>query len=221
MDNFIGTLVFLLPGVMAYFWLRAFGINPVTKHNPAEFTAVSALLWMPVSFITLLLYNLVVYSLKVSSLNPIWTTDDLKIMSGSIVFLSVFLVASLIISFIFSVYWSTLGFNFQQWLTNNIRGIRGIAPFSNTTSVWDEIFLNDDSQVVEIGKIDKPENSMIGCIRKASRPFEPERSLYLDEVEYFTKLVKDNGVPVQGIYFDVKCGTYIKVFDPNIIDSVQ
>jgi hypothetical protein len=142
-------------------------------------------------------------------------------MSSSISFLVAFLVLSLIVSFLFTFIWSTLGFKFQQWLVNSIRKIRGIAPFSKTTSVWDEIFLKDEAQVVEIGKIDKPDSSMIGCIRKASRPFEPERSLYLDEVEYFTRLVKYHDVPVAGIYFDIKCGTYVKVFDPKTIDSVQ
>lgn len=58
MDSLLGTIVFILPGFLAYFWLQSFGITPVTKHSSGELTAISALLWLPVSFVTLLIYNL-------------------------------------------------------------------------------------------------------------------------------------------------------------------
>ncbi|AQZ47419.1 hypothetical protein B5S25_13365 [Paenibacillus larvae subsp. pulvifaciens] len=62
MENFISTLVFILPGFLMYFWIQSFGINPVMKHNPGEMGAISALLWFPVSLLTVLTYNLLEWS---------------------------------------------------------------------------------------------------------------------------------------------------------------
>jgi hypothetical protein len=58
---------------------------------------------------------------------------------------------------------------------------------------------------------------MIGEIEKASRTFEPER-LCLRHVDLFTNLVKDYKVPVSNIFFDIKAGTYVKIFD---LDKVK
>ena len=57
LDSFIGTIVFLLPGFLMYFWIQSFGINPVVKHSATEMGAISALLWLPVSLLTIIIYN--------------------------------------------------------------------------------------------------------------------------------------------------------------------
>ncbi|WP_269082435.1 hypothetical protein [Aneurinibacillus tyrosinisolvens] len=44
MDAFISTVVFIVSGFLAYFWLQSLGVNPVVKHTVPEFTAISALL---------------------------------------------------------------------------------------------------------------------------------------------------------------------------------
>lgn len=222
MDNFLGTLVFLLPGVLAYFWLQAFGINPVQKHSPVEFSAVSALLWLPVSFITLTLYNYAYnLSLLPTFLSYVGTIDDLKKVSGSFVFLSIFLLISIISSYLLCIIWAKWGYQVHRWLINKVRKWRGLATLSSSPTVWDEAFLNNNAQVVEVGKIDKPESAIIGCIKKVSRPFETERSLLLDDIEFFSKLVVEHEIPVANVYIDTKSGTYIKVFDPEIIRESQ
>lgn len=222
MDNFLGTLVFLLPGVMAYFWLQSFGINPVMKHSPTEFTALSALLWLPVSVITLCIYNMgIKLSMYLVGARPIWSINDLKIVSGNLLFLIIFLLLSSVVSFCICAFWAKWGYVLQQEVINKIRVWRGVAPFSNTPSVWDEIFTKNDAQVVEIGKIDKPGCEMIGCINKVSRPLEPERNLYLNEVDFFTDLVEKYKIPVTGIFYDTKSGTYVKIFDPEAIRKAQ
>lgn len=227
MDSFLGTLVFLLPGLMLYFWLQSFGINPVVKHSPAEFTAVSVLLWFPVSLTAILVFNMVLkISALLNNLKPIWTTEELKVASGSFVFLMVFLGSSLLISFLFGLIWA-------KWihqpifmkLINIVRKSRRVAPLSKSASVWDEVFLNDDCQVVEIGKIDKLDNDeyqgYIGEIKNASRTFEPERNILLNEVEFFTELVKKHNIPVANIFIDSKSGMYVKIFDPKEIHDAQ
>lgn len=221
MDNFLGTIVFLLPGVMAYFWLQAFGINPVTKHSPTEFTAVAGLLWLPVSFITLAIFNLVIYVSHVLIwVKQIWTVQDLKDASSSLMFLMAFLFFSLIVSFVLCWLWAKWGYKLQQKIVNKVRRSRGLADFSDNTSVWDEVFGKYEIQIVEIGKIDKPETKMIGQIRKASRPFESERNLCLDHVQLLTELVEKNPqITVSNIFIDTKSGTYVKIFDTEEIQK--
>lgn len=219
-DNFLSTLVFLLPGVLAYFWLQAFGVNPVAKHSPTEFTAVAALFWLPVSFITLVLYNLIVkISHYVSEANEIWTIQDLRNASVSFTFLIAFLLLSIMVSFLVSFIWASWGFKLQQGIINWVRVRRGVAKFSDTTSVWDEVFGKHESQVVEIGRLDKPENiTMIGTIHKASRTFEAER-LCLDDVNFMTELIREYNIPIEKVFVDTKAGLYIKVFDLNTIQQ--
>ncbi|MDH6373516.1 hypothetical protein M2444_005348 [Paenibacillus sp. PastF-3] len=225
MDNLLGTIVFILPGFLMYFWLQSFGINPVVKHTPGEFTAISALLWLPASFSTLLLYNGVVgLSKKISKAEAIWSIQGLKDKSGSLTFLIMFLLMSSVVTFVLCVIWAKWLYPIQMKIINRIRKWRGIANFSKTPSVWDEIFTNSDPQVVEIGKIDKmgkEDGSIIGCINKASRTFEPERYLNLNDVEFFTDLIKRHKIEVSQIFYDTKSGTYVKIFDPVEIKEAQ
>jgi hypothetical protein len=222
MDSFLGTLVFLLPGLMLYFWLQSFGINPVVRHSTAEFTAIAVLLWLPISLISLLVINLLLeVSEFLNTLNPIWTTDELKNASSSFKFLIIFLGTSLFISFLFGVIWA-------KWIheqiflkvINKVRTSRGVAAFSKSASVWDEVFLNNDSQVVEIGKVDNNEERFIGEIKKVSRTFEPER-LVLNDIDFFTELVNNHSIPIVNVYVDTKTGMYIKIFDPVKIKEAQ
>jgi hypothetical protein len=218
LDNFLSTLVFLLPGVLAYFWLQSFGLNPVAKHSPIEFTAIAALFWLPVSFITLALYNLIIkIPYFIGNANGIWAIDELKDASASFTFLLAFLFLSIIVSFVVSSIWAKWGFNLQQGLINWVRVKQGIAKFSSTTSVWDEVFGKHESQVVEIGRLDKPDNITItGTILKASRTFEAER-LCLNDVGFMTELVKEYDIPVDKVFVDTKVGLYIKIYDIDLI----
>ncbi|MEK4881418.1 MULTISPECIES: DUF6338 family protein [Paenibacillus] len=222
MDNLLGTIVFILPGFLMYFWLQSFGINPVVKHSPGEFTAISALLWLPASFATLLLYNGIVSISKViSNTDVIWSIQQLKDKSSSLTFLLVFLILSAIVSFVISVIWAKWLHPIQAKLINKIRNWRGAASLSKNPSVWDEVFTNNDAQVVEIGRLDKAGITIIGCINKASRTFEPERHLNLDDVDFFTDLVKRHDISVDKIFYDTKSGTYVKIFDSKQIEDAQ
>ncbi|ETT55409.1 hypothetical protein C162_03097 [Paenibacillus sp. FSL R7-269] len=222
MDNLLGTIVFILPGFLMYFWLQSFGINPVVKHTPGEFTAIAALLWLPASFTTLLLYNSVILLSKlIGNADVIWSIQKLKDKSGSLTFLLVFLALSTLVSFVLSLFWAKWLYPIQMKLVNKIRNWRGAASFSKNPSVWDEVFTNNDSQVVEIGRIDKNGMTIIGCVNKASRTFEPERHISIDDVDFFTKLVEDHKISVTQIFYDTKSGTYVKIFNPEEIEAAQ
>jgi hypothetical protein len=221
MDAFLGTLVFLLPGLMLYFWLQSFGINPVVKHSTAEFTAVSVLLWIPVSIAALCFFNLLI-KFQIINYGTIWDTKELKLISGDFNFLLIFLGSSLIISFLCASVWAKwLHQKCYVDLINLIRKWRGAAPLSKSASVWEEVFLKNDSQVVQVGKVDGTNEIFIGEIKKASRTFEPERNILLNEISFFTDLVKRHEIPVENIFMDTKTGMYIKVFDPKEIKESQ
>ncbi|MNC31607.1 hypothetical protein D3C75_799340 [compost metagenome] len=222
MENLLGTIVFVLPGFLMYFWLQSFGINPVVKHSPGEFTAIAALLWLPASFATLLLYNgIVSISRVVSHTDVVWSIQQLKDRSGSLTFLLVFLILSSIVSFMISVIWAKWLHPVQMKVINKIRNWRGAASLSKSPSVWDEVFTNNDAQVVEIGRLDKAGITIVGCINKASRTFEPERHLNLDDVDFFTDLVQKHSISVAKVFYDTKSGTYVKIFDPKEIEEAQ
>ncbi|MEK4610162.1 hypothetical protein MHI31_08830 [Bacillus sp. FSL K6-0067] len=62
MEQFISIIIFSLPGLLAYFWLQLFGLNPTIKHTPTEMVGLSALLWVPITGLTIISYNVVVYT---------------------------------------------------------------------------------------------------------------------------------------------------------------
>lgn len=154
-------------------------------------------------------------------MNFIWEVADLNKVSGNIVFLFSFLVLSALVSFLLSWLWAKYGQERLLKVINRIRISRKIAPFSDSPSVWDEVFVKYGGNVVEIGKIGETKGNLIGCIRKASRPLEPERNLYLDDVEFFTMIVENYNVPVSHIFFDIKSGSYVKIFDHTAIISAR
>ncbi|CAM4053461.1 hypothetical protein L1N85_19865 [Paenibacillus alkaliterrae] len=214
MESFIGTIVFILPGFIMYFWIQTFGINSVIKHTPLEMGTISALLWLPVSASTLGLYNLFG---TLGSQTAIWTLEGLKEKSSSIIFLTIFIVLSIFVSFPLSFFYVKLIFPYQRNLINKIRSNRGVASYSDMPSVWDEVFGKDEVQIVSISKIDKQTECIIGEIQKAPRPFEPEKAFYLRHVELFTKLVTDHKIPVTNVFVDTKSGSCIKIYDKTAL----
>lgn len=222
MENFLATLVFLLPGFLLYFWIQSFGVNPVVKHSSIELTAISALLWLPVSVSTLAVYNgifFLAHKMFSKMPYPIWTLDQLQNKSGNLLFLVIFLLLSVLVSFVFGALWSKFIFPFQLKIINKVRKWRGITNLSKTAAVWDEVFLKNEPQVVEYGKIGEEEKSIIGEIEKVSRTFEPEKNLYLRYITRYTELVKKYEIPVSNVFLDTKTGIYIKIYDSEQIIS--
>lgn len=223
MDNLISAIVFALPGFFAYFWLQSFGINPVVKHTVPEFTAISALLWIPVSTISLLFYN--AFSCFISPLyplHPIWSMTALREYSGTFKFIIPFFVISVFASYIFSALWSKYGFPIQQDMINKIRKWRKLADLADNTSVWDEMFLlfeegkNKKEMALVIHKLDKPEEFIAGGLDRMSRPFELDRALILKKTDEWTNAYKHYDYPTKRVYVDIKAGVVIKELDHEV-----
>jgi len=147
MDAFLSTFVFILPGIMAYFWLQVFGIAPTVKHTAPELSGISALLWLPVSFISLQLLNLWSTLNQVSFLDvdKVRTVNDLNKATSDLNYIVLFLVMSSVVSFFICWIWSLWGNTLLLYSINKVRKSRGIAPLSSSASVWEEFFVRIDN----------------------------------------------------------------------------
>ncbi|WP_226639751.1 hypothetical protein [Priestia flexa] len=230
MDSFIATVVFTLPGLLCYYWLQWFGFVPSQKHNPFEMLGISALLWLPVSTMTLTFYNSFVFYSK-KFFNVIGLREEFKYVLSlvnlqdsftNLKFIIIFSSLSLFFSYVFSRLWVEILFPVFLKHINKIRKERiKTSQLSNKPTVWEEIFIHPEPKVVKIVKIDKSEEYMIGALRKASRPLEPERNITLDDVDYFTKLIEKYNPSIKHVFIDIKAGIAIHVYHGISIESAQ
>ncbi|MCG0050792.1 hypothetical protein [Priestia aryabhattai] len=229
-DSFISTIIFTLPGLLCYYWLQWLGFVPSQKHTPFEMLGISALLWLPVSTLTLLFYNFVLYSkgLFLKSMGEYRTIDyvlNLKELQSSFTnlqFVLVFSILSLVFSYLVARFWVQGLFPVFLKHINFIRKEKiKISQLSSKPTVWEEIFITAEEKVVKIVKLDKPEESIIGAIRKASRPLEPDRNITLDEIDYFTKLVEKYNPLIKNVFIDTKAGIAIYLYHPKYIKNAQ
>ncbi|MEC0553797.1 hypothetical protein P8853_10045 [Bacillus haynesii] len=239
MDQFISTIIFIIPGLICYYWLQLFGITPNQKHNPFEMLGISVLLWIPVSALSLVSYNLIVLILnqilelingktlgiaEKFKMTYIWNLTSLNSHLTSFAFIFIFCIFSLIYSFLVARGYSKIYFKLVLNTVNRIRQKRNLNDLSKYQTVWEELFVSQGQNVVEISKIDGGEK-LIGDIRKVSRPLEPERNFVLQDIEYFTRLVEKYKLKVEKVYIDFKAGIKIGIFkksdirDSQIIDN--
>ncbi|MCY7933143.1 hypothetical protein MOB36_03905 [Bacillus spizizenii] len=220
MDNLISILIFSLPGLLAYFWIQIFGLNPAVKHSSGELVGLSALLWIPVSLINVGIMNIL------ADKGHLWihmnSVNDIKINSGDILFLTFYTVITLFSSFCVSYCWSVLIYPIFLFVINKIRSVRNIVSLDVHSSIWDTFFLaykkekkNDETppQIVEIYYLSKPEIKMYGAISNMSRPFEAERALILQEPDEWKQAYETYKYPVKRTYVDTKSGLVVNELD--------
>lgn len=217
MDNLISTIVFILPGFMAYYWIQMFGQTPVVKHSVAEFAAVSALLWVPVTSISVSVLNL--FAVLTGGI-PTWSISALSADSASVVFAISFTVMNAISSFCFSFVWVRFIQKYVDEAINHVRNTRKLAKLAESTSVWDEFFIRFDEgetekkQVLVVHKLGDEGNFVVGSMTRASRPFEADRAIVLEAVDkWMESYTKHYDFPVKRVYIDMKSGIVAKELD--------
>ncbi|WP_394512562.1 hypothetical protein [Priestia aryabhattai] len=230
MDNFIATVVFTLPGLLCYYWLQWFGFVPSQKHNPFEMLGISALLWLPVSAMTLVFYNFFAFSTQLflrslggeKKINYVLSLQELQTSFTQLWFILVFSVLSVVFSYLFARTWVERLFPLFLKHINVIR-IEKVktSQLSSKPTVWEEIFITAGPKVVKVVKLDKPEETIIGSIRKASRPLEPERNITLDDTDYFTQLIEKYNPSIKHVFIDTKSGIAIYVYHEESIRDAQ
>lgn len=235
MGEFISTIIFTLPGLICYYWLQLFGITPNQKHNPFEMVGISALLWMPVSVLSIVAYNFLVLmynlfldwmeskvNISLIELRNEYISDltSLNDHLTSFPFVITFLLFSLISSYWIARVYTKLFYKLILKNVNKIREKRDLNKLSNSQTVWEEIFITKGSNVVEISKIDGSEK-LVGGIEKVSRPLEPERNLTLTDTHYFTELINKYDLKPEKYYIDVRTGIKIGIYNKEEIKNSQ
>ncbi|MBG9537717.1 hypothetical protein ABE42_32050 [Bacillus thuringiensis] len=217
MEQFISIIVFSLPGLLAYFWLQLFGLNPTVKHTPTEMIGLVALLWVPITGLTLVTYNLIVF---IFSLPKIYITNlnEISALSMNLSFLLYYVVLSVFYSFVIAYAWGRYFHTGVLKVVNKVRVQRKVSVLAEETSVWDSFFISlekeeEQALIVEMYKIDKPDERIYGAVIRMSRPYETERSLVLDQTEQWKKSHEYYQYPVIRSYVDVKSGMIVNELD--------
>lgn len=217
MEQFISIIIFSLPGLLAYFWLQLFGLNPTVKHTPTEMVGLVALLGVPTTGLTIITYNLGVYVLSIPT---IYLTDikEVSALSTNLLFLMSYVLLSTLFSFLVAFMWGRYLYKLVLKLVNSVRKKRKTSRLSEDTSVWDTFFFRlekaeEKELIVEMYKIDKPDKKTYGAVIRMSRPFETERSLILDESEEWKEAHEYYKYPVKKSYVDTKSGIVVNELD--------
>ncbi|MGD6871242.1 hypothetical protein ACQCU1_03480 [Sutcliffiella horikoshii] len=229
MEQFISIIVFSLPGLLAYLWIQMFGYTPTVKHNPTEIVGLAALLWAPTTIFSVLTFNILYFIidgfLKVIGadiskidLTYIISINDINEMSFNLVFLFYYLVLSGIFSFVVAWLWVTHLYKPLMDLINLIRIKRKISKLSQESTVWDSFFLKLEKEkesplVIQMYKLDKPEDKLYGSIIRMSRPFETERSLILHDSDNWRTAFNHYQYKIKRSYVDTKSGIIINELD--------
>lgn len=202
--SFLDSILFLVPGLMAYFWNEKLGVTPPVKPSNLEQTAIGAIFWLPT-------FMLVSFLMKhshhdIPSIKEIYNYSDTQLKD-----LFWFLGYSIISSFIISVLWSYVFYHLYMWLINLIRWIFRKGKLTKKTTVWENMFGHGSDMVVRIKKIgDSDEKQLIGQIEYSPRPLTGEMSLVLTEQSFWEAVLQKGNVHVDRTYINTDKGFIIE-----------
>lgn len=139
MEQFLSTLLFVLPGLLCYYWIAVLGVTPSEKYNTFEMLSISVLLWVPVTVLNLGVYNLIVLAVHFfARLDYLYQLNQLQSLSGYFGFQLYYVASSLLASYIVARIIAGKGRNWFRQFVNRIRIKHGISELSQHSTVWDE-----------------------------------------------------------------------------------
>lgn len=228
MNNFLSVIIFVFPGLITFYWIQLFGFTPVTKFQGTEILAISFLLWIPINFFIVLIYDILSLIFRMSmypffinvkhnqipvDIPPIIKIGDMISLANNFVFILFYVTLSLLISYKLAK--QVNGDSYRKILSkiNAIRIKNNKAPFSMNSTVWEEVFAGNNEQIIGILKIGSPEDEAIGVIKNVSRPLEPEHDIVLQNTFFWESVMNSYNVSVNQKFVDTKAGTVIKIYD--------
>jgi len=225
----VAIIIFTIPGLLAFMWIQLFGVTPTNKQENTEVLAISALLWIPIVAIVLVVYQLLAWLSHMENLHPSidipllkfnWVllsskVTDLTDLARNIWFLLYYVFSSVIISFYVAKLIAGKGYNPLLGKINKIRKANGIAPLSKKTTVWNEMFLTKEGQIVEYCKMDNQEKCFVGSLVKVPRANEQERNIVLEAVDHWSKVMEYYDVQADHVFIDTNSGTIIKIYNTD------
>lgn len=236
MDNFLSVIIFVFPGLITFYWIQLFGFTPVTKFQGTEILAIAFLLWIPINFFVVLIYDILSLIFRTSmyplliiikhnqvpvDIPPIIKISDMVSLANNFIFILFYVTLSLLISY--QIAKQVNGDLYRKILDkiNEIRIKNNKAPFSMNSTVWDEAFAGNDEQIIGILKIGSPDDEVIGVIKNVSRPLEPEHDIVLQNTFFWESVMNSYNVSVTQKFIDTKAGTLIKIYDLQQADEAS
>ncbi|MCJ7988947.1 hypothetical protein MUB15_06090 [Priestia sp. OVS21] len=145
---------------------------------------------------------------------------DINKLTDNIWFLLYYVLLSLVVSFLLAIIIFVKGYPLLLEYINKVRISRGVAPLSSQSTVWNQMFLNNEGQIVEYNKGDGSA-SLIGCLVNVPRAHEPDKSIVLEAVDHWTNVMEYYDVPIDNTFIDTITGTVIKVYNSNYAEEAQ
>lgn len=225
MKEVIALIIFTVPGLITYFWINLFGITPTTKRDKSEVAAISILLWIPIVSVVLIVYNLLALLSRCTRIQPNFNIPVLKKewiyidnleslikLSGNVWFILFYILITIVVSFYLAKFISKFAYKKMLEQINKVREKNNIAPLGMHATVWDSTFLNNEGQIIELKKQGETE-SISGCLIKVPRAHESGKSIVLEAIDHWTKIMEYYDVQIDQTYVDIDNGIVINIYN--------
>ncbi|KIL72532.1 hypothetical protein [Bacillus badius] len=218
MDSFLSLIIFTFPGITAYFWVQLFGFTPTVKYQGTEILAISAILWIPINFIVLIIYYLITVIYKFNTYYPIqmpaiYNFETLNELATNFLFVFYYVSMSVIVGYLLARLISGKFYDYMLDKVNAVRIKNNKAPLSKDASVWDTVFSKYVEQIVKVTKLGDQTEIIIGEIKHVSRTYELEKNVVLQHVSHWTEIMEHFHVDIDEVFFDIKSGMKIEVYN--------
>lgn len=234
MEDIFSVIVFSIPGIMTYYFIQLLGLTLGTKDQSSEKLALSIIFWVPVTFITMLFYQLVALlshieflhtSTDIPLLKKNWhlfnNLSDFQILMNSYWFIIYFFIISLLVSYVFANYVAILSLEKLKELVNNNRKKKKIPLLSSKPSVWEEVFTGNDIQIVGIKSLGNGTETVYGEIKNISRSINEERDISLRNCFYWKSILETYNVSVVETFINTQTSTVVEIYDLEQIEEAE
>lgn len=215
MDNFLSVIIFILPGFIASFFVKLFGLNSSVKHRGEETLAISSIMWIPINIFVIGIYSIMVFNVNhhfKAGIPYIHDFDSLNRVSNSFLFIAYYVISSIFWAYLLAKGISGKSYSYFLGKVNKIRKKNGKAPLSREPTVWENTFTKNTVQIVKISSLNN-DRGIIGEIKRASAKPNNEKDIVLRYIEHWTAIMKEFEVEVSDIYFDSNSGFKIEIYD--------
>jgi len=200
--SILNTLLYIVPGLMAYFWLEKFGRTPARQLSSLEQTALTAILWFPTMILSVSIMHF--FGLRIPNFDTVQYGKTALLMA---LFLFICAFSSLIIAFLWAWILHRCHHQFVNWIRKRLLHL---SELTQEPTVWDAFFKTDGSaRVLRIKNVGSTE-CVIGEIANGPRILSGESSLILQQQDYWSRIVNKEDVRVDRVYINTNVGIMIE-----------
>lgn len=200
----IATILFILPGVLAYNWIEYVSNTTSRNKSNIEKTVMILCFAIPIVSLTLIILNTsLAYHIKgLSALTQ--AADDIK-------FLIYYFLISVIMAVFIGEFWVLCIRGLINKLVNFLRESSGLSS-RQTISVWEEAFDHKKSKIAYIAQLSDPEKGQWGLLKTVSLSEERDREYILIGSDVIETIANTLDNPIK-TYIDSKSLTIVKLYD--------